>query len=276
MRASALVASLLAFVALTRAALPTIAHAQDGAAPSEDDRCDEYGGSDADVSARIADVRASIGRHEDDMRHWWTAFLTLHTVMMGASLTLAITAPDDGPTASGSLASAVAPHGGRIELSVQALSSFLGLVTLLTSTSPLLGAGGQLDSMPDSTPEERLAKLAVAESLLRRSADGVSFVRGPVSSLLSSGYGLAASLTLVGLGRTLGPILLAAGSSVIGQGRILLHPWGIRDEWRRYSRAHADAGCPPVPPSAEMLSARTAPRWSLGAFGAGASFELAF
>jgi hypothetical protein len=235
-------------------------HAQDvtpAAAATEEDRCAE----------RIADVRASIGRHEDDMRHWWTAFLTLHVVMMGASLTFAITAPDDGTPFQ---------HGGRIELSIQAFSSFLALVTLLTSTSPLIGAGGTLDAMPDGTPEERLAKLAAGESLLRRSADGVSFIRSPLSSLLSAGYSLAASATLLGLGRTTGGILMAAGSAVIGQGRLLLHPWGIRDEWRRYERAHADAGCPPPPPSPEVLTARTAPRWSLEAMGPGVSFLLAF
>lgn len=224
-------------------------------------RCAEFGDEDDAVAMRLADARASIGRHEDDMRHWWSAFLALHAVMMGASLTFAITAPDDG---------------GRIELSVQAISSGLGLITLLTSTSPLIGAGGHLDSMPEGTPEQRLAKLVEAESLLRRSADGVSFIRGPLSSVLSAGYGLAASLTLLlGFQRTVGALLLAAGSSVIGQGRLLLHPWGIRDEWRRYRRLHGDAGCALPPPSAEILAARVAPRWAFS-FGAGISFHLSF
>lgn len=253
--------SALALTLLLATAAPRRAHAQIDAAGAEAERCAEFG-DDADVRARITDVRARIARHEDDMRHWWSAFLALHTVMMGASLTFAITAADDG---------------ARVELSIQSLSSLLGLVTLLTSTSPLIGAGGHLDAMPESTPEERLAKLVAAESLLRRSADGVSFVRGPVSSLLSSGYGLAASLTLLlGFQRYVGSILLAAGSAVIGQGRLLLHPSGIRDAWQAYERAHGDAGCQPAPPSSEVLAARTAPRWSLGAFGAGVSFVLAF
>lgn len=264
---SPLCASILALaLSVGTASPPATARAQDSTAVSEE-RCALGELDDASVSARIADVRASIGRHEDDMRHWWSGFLALHAVMMGASLTFAITAPDDGTPFR---------HGGRIELSVQALSSFLGLVTLLTSTSPLIGAGGRLDSLPEGTPEERLVKLVEAESLLRRSADGVSFVRGPLSSLLSAGYSLAASATLLGFERPIGALLLAGGSAVIGQGRLLLHPWGIRDEWRRYQRVHADAGCPFSSPSPEVLAARTAPRWSLDAYGAGVSFVLAF
>jgi hypothetical protein len=238
---------------------PSRGRAQDDAV--ETARCAEFGDEDDAVAARLADARAAIGRHEDDMRHWWSAFLVLHSVMMGASLTFALTAPDDG---------------ARAELSVQAISSGLGLITLLTSTSPLIGAGGHLDSLSESTPDDRLRKLVEAESILRRSADGVSFIRGPLSSVLSGGYGLAASLTLLlGFQRTTGAILLAIGASVIGQGRLLLHPWGIRDERRRYRRAHEDAGCPLPPPPPEVLSARLAPRWAF-TFGAGLTFHLAF
>lgn len=248
-----------AALALVLVISPAAVRAQDAAAEAA--RCEEFGDDDASVRSRLADARAAIGRHEDDMRHWFSAFLVVHSVMMGASLTFAITAPDDG---------------ARIELSVQALSSFLGLATILINTPPLVGAGGRLDGMPEGTPEERLLKLVQAETLLRSSAESVSYVRGPVNSLLTSGWGLASSLTLlIGFQRVTGSILLAIGSSVIGQGRILLHPWGIRDEWTRYQRAHADAGCS-LPTPTEVLAARVAPRWSFGAFGPGVSFTLAF
>lgn len=227
----------------------------DRALAQDETACDEVP-DDAAVRARIAEVRAAIGAHEPDMRHWWTAFLIVHGVMGGVQLTLFVSAPEDGP---------------RADFGMQALSSFLGMSTLLISTPPLMGAGGTLDGMAEDTEEARLVKLESAESLLRRSADAVSFVRGPISSLLTTGYGEAASLVLLlAFNRPTAAMLLAAGSALLGQGRLLLHPWGIRDAWRDYQRRHPDAGCtwsarPPTPLA-----------WSFAPFGAGLSFQLRF
>jgi hypothetical protein len=210
--------------------------------------CDEAP-DDRAVRARLDEVRAAIASHEPDMRHWWSAFLIVHGVLGGVQLTLFVSAPDDGP---------------RADFGMQALSSFLGMATLL-------GAGGTLDAMPEDDEEDRLVKLTSAEGLLRRSADAVSFVRGPLSSLLTTGYGEAASLVLLlAFGRPSASILLAAGSALLGQGRLLLHPWGIRDAWRDYRRRHLDAGCD--------WSARPAPAlaWSFTPFGAGLGFQLRF
>lgn len=228
---------------------PGAAFAQDGAV------CEDIP-DDAEVSQRIAEIRAAIATHEPDMRHWWSAFLIMHGVMGGVQLTLFVSAPEDGP---------------RADFGMQALSSFLGMATLLISTPPLLGSGGTLDDLPDGTPEERLTKLASAESLLRRSAEAVSFVRGPVSSLLTTGYGEAASLVLLlAFNRPTAAILLAGGSALLGQGRLLLHPWGIRDAWRAYQRRYPEAGCTRAPAPPPALA------WSFAPLGAGLSFQLHF
>ena len=237
----------LALVAAPACAGPACAQAEPVCDDAPDDRA---------VRARLSEVRAAIAAHEPDMRHWWSAFLIVHGVLGGVQLTLFVSAPEDGP---------------RADFGMQALSSFLGMATLLISTPPLLGAGGTLDAMPEDDEDDRLVKLASAEGLLRRSADAVSFVRGPLSSLLTTGYGEAASLVLLlAFGRPSASILLAAGSALLGQGRLLLHPWGIRDAWRDYRRRYPDAGCD--------WSARPPPAlaWSFTPFGAGLGFQLRF
>lgn len=231
---------------------PLVVRAQDDEA-----RCLTEGPSDAEVRERLAVARAAIGAHEPDMRHWYTAFMIMHGVMGGVQITLFIAAADDGQ---------------RADFGFQALSSVLGMATLLVSTPPLLGAGGTLDGMPESTEEERRIKLVSAESLMRRSSDAVSFVRGPVSSLLTTGYGLAAStVLLLAFERPSAALLLAGGTALIGQGRLLLHPWGIRDAWTAYRRRYEDAGCPFDAPARPIAT-----NWSFGTYGLGLSFNLTF
>ncbi len=216
-------------------------------------RCQDFGLDDGDVSARIHDIRARIAHHEPDMRHWVTAVGVLHGALIGAELVLTFTASGDGP---------------RNEGIIGTLSSTLGLVTLLASFPPLVGAGGTLDGMPEDTPEQRVAKLVRAEQLLRVSAEGVAFVRGPVASLLSAGYvgvvaGVLLALPLIPSlqlsPRPTGAYVLAAGGVVLGQGRILVHPDGILHEWRRYRALHPDAGC-----AAPVAAPTASVRWEIG------------
>lgn len=259
----------LLFVVVVLCALaPSAARAQEPIPdPTEEeaDRCDEFGLDDEQVTERLHDVRARIARHEPDMRHWLTAFAVLHGALLGAEMVLAITANGDGP---------------RNEGIIGAISSGLGLVTLLASFPPLIGAGGTLDAMPEDTPEQRLTKLVRAERLLRESADATAFVRGPVASLLSAGYVVVvASLLatpLFGPPRTTGAMVLAAGGVVLGQGRILVHPDGILHEWRRYRFLHHDAGCEPavLPQVAASLAWRFGPAGFAG--GGGLGFQISF
>ncbi len=233
---------LSASLAVLAAAAPALAQE-----PSEAEiaRCQDFGLDDADVTARIHDIRARIEQHEPAMRHWLTAAAVLHGALLGAELVLGFTANGDGP---------------RNEAIIGAISSGLGLVTLFTSFPPLVGAGGQLDAMPEDTPEQRLSKLVRAEAILHASADGVSFVRGPVASLLSAGYvAVVASLLATVFQRESGAYVLAAGGVVLGQGRLLVHPDGILHEWRRYWFLHPDAGCEPV-----VRPTSIALNWSVG------------
>jgi hypothetical protein len=215
------------------AAILVVSLAYAGPARAQDDstRCEGFGLDDAEVTARLHDVRARIARNEPDVRHWLAAFSVLHAALLGGEMVLGFTASSDG---------------GRVDAVIGAISSGLGLATLLISFPPIVGAGGTLDDMPEDTPEQRLAKLVRAERLLHDSADATSFVRGPVASLLSAGYvAVAASIQIVGFGREVGGYVLMAGGIVLGQGRLLLHPDGTLHDWRRYRFLHPDAGCEP-------------------------------
>ena len=233
-------------------------HAQDPDA--EATRCIDFGTDDAEVQARIADIRARIAHHEPDTRHWFTAWSTVFGTLLGVELTIAFTAANDG---------------ARIDAAVSTLSVGLGLITQLIAFPPLFGAGGQLDAMPESTPDERLRKLVAAEHVLRRAADAVRFARGPIGPVLSGLYSTAANAVLIiAFGRTVAAYIGVIGGLILGQGRILSAPGGIDHEWRSYQRAHADAGCAIGTAPSTPLSWQLTPSGSSS--GGGLSFQLTF
>lgn len=204
---------------------------------ADDPVCEDL--PDAEVEARLRQVRGFVRHHEPDMRHWATAFLSLHLAMVGVQLSLAITADNEGAIVDGW---------------VGVLSSTLGVGTLLISWPSLIGAGDAIDELPTGTPEERRYALARAEQRMRRASDQVGFVRSPFNVTLNALYlGAASSFTLIGWGRVSGAFILSAGGSIIAQGRVLLLPTGIREEWLRYHRRHPDAGCEPLVVSAPSV-----------------------
>lgn len=108
---------------------------------------------------------------------------------------------------------------------------------------------------------------------MRRASDQVAFVRSPFTTILNALYvGGAGAFTLVGWGRVTGGLILAAGGSVLSQGRVLLFPTGIREEWLRYHRRHPDAGCEPTP----LAGRATGPSVTVLPNGLGASMLLVF
>ncbi len=250
--------AVLLSLAVASAASP--ARAQD---PADDAaRCLDFGADDADVTARIADIRARIAHHEPDTRHWFTAWSTVFGALLGAELTITFTAATDG---------------ARVDGIVSTVSVALGLVTQLIAFPPTLGAGGHLDAMPESSPDERLAKLVVAEQLLHRASDAVHFAQGPIGPILSGLYSIAAnSLLLIAFSRTVAAYIGVVGGLILGQGRILSAPDGMAREWRTYRAAHADAGCalPVGGGSAASLDWRVTPTATMG--GAGLSFGMTF
>ena len=225
--------------------------------------CSDEAPPDDEVRRRLAWIEARIDDTEDDVRRWFGAFVVIHTLLAGIQLTLAISTPSDD---------------SRPDFIVNAIGGGLGLVTLLISTPPILGAGDFVRSLARDTPEDRLAAMRAAEARLRRSAEASSFVRSELSSIASALYVEAASLTLLFLGRTTGAFTHAIGGTILGQGRLLLHPTGAIDAWRTYQARHPDAGCraddvPRADAAAPALGLAPA---ALGRGGVGVSLTLSF
>jgi hypothetical protein len=184
---------------------------------------------DAQVRARLAALATRVEAEEPATRRWWTSFMLLHGTMATGAAILAGSAQDEG---------------FRNEMLVGLASSALGFVSLVVLAPPMVGAGDGLRALPESTPEERLHKLRIAEGVFRRSAENIDLLRGWFPATLSSLYVTAAASTLLfAFERPSGAIIHSVGGVLLGLGRILLRPTDSRDTWRRYARAYPDATC---------------------------------
>ena len=222
--------------------------------------CPEIAPSDAEVTRRLAWIGARFEDTEDDVRLWWGGFVAFQTLLVGIQLTLLFAADEDSE---------------RIDPIVSGTGSAVGLATLFAFFPPILGAGDLMRSLPRETPEERLASLRVAEARLRASAAASSDVRNDISAVVSLVYNEAASLTLLFLGQTIPAFMQAGGGILVGLGRMLLHPTGAIDAWRRYSARHPDAGCEAVAARDGGLRFAIAPV-GLGPGGGGLGLALGF
>lgn len=212
---------------------------------------------DAEVRARTDVLMRAVRREEPAVRRWWSSFALLHSVMAAGAAIIAASAQDEGQ---------------RNEMLVGVTSSALGLATLVIFTPPLLGAGDALRAQPADTPEERLHRLRMAERTLAKAAAGTEFLRSWVPASLTTLYvSAAASTLLLAFERPQGAIIHSIGGAVLGLGRVLLHPTGARDRWRRYLRAHPDADCQPAPETASLE-----PRARLVGYGLGLGLRVDF
>jgi len=221
----------------------------------EPDVCPEL--TDEEVASRLREVRNTFEHHEPDMRHWATAFLSLHLTMVAVQASLAITADNEGAIVDGW---------------VGTISSSLGVITMLISFPPLLGSGGMMDEADVTTPRLRRIALARAEQRFRRDSDAVNAARGVVNPILNAVYlGGVGIFTLAGWNRVTGAFITSAGGTVLAQGRALLHPSGIRDAWRVYLRRYPNAACEP-----DVASAESSVQINLVPYGLGAAIRGTF
>lgn len=186
--------------------------------------------SDGEVRARLELVRGYVRADEAPARRWYTTFLFLHGAMAAGAAMLA--------------ASGDRNEGQQVDMTVNTISSTLAVITMLTATPPIVGAGGTIAAMPDATPEQRLAQLRVAEDVLRREAGAIDFLDSWLAATGTALYTTAASTTLlVAFDRLSASYTTILGGIVLGHGRILLRPRAARGRWQRYRRRFPDAAC---------------------------------
>jgi hypothetical protein len=212
--------------------------------------------TDSEVRRRLEVLSNHVRHEEPPIRRWWTSFALLHLTMASSSAILAASAEDEG---------------FRNEMLVGLTGSVLAVTTLLIFSPALLGAGDTLRGLPDTTPEERLYKMRIAENILHRSASTVDLLHSWFPSTLTTLYVTAASgVLLLAFERTTGAYTHMIGGSILGLGRVLLHPTGSRDAWRRYFRAHPDADCE------EITAPSPGASWQLTPYGIGAGLRVTF
>lgn len=214
--------------------------------------------SDAEVRERLSLVGGYVRAEEPGARRWYTTFLFLHGAMAAGAAILAASGDQN--------------EGQQVDMTVNTISSTLAIITMLTATPPLVGAGGTLASMPEETPEQRLAKLREAEDILRRETNAIDFVDSWLAATGTALYTTAASTTLlVAFDRLSAAYTTILGGIVLGHGRLLLRPRGSRGLWRRYRRRYPEAAC-----EEPMPDPLAAPSWTVGPHGLGVGFTLRF
>jgi len=239
-------------LALVLLLVPSVGHADDRPVCGETP-------TDTEVTQRLRMLRDYVRQDEPAARRWYTSFMLLHATMA---------------IVGGMLAGAGAVDGNenqQVDMTVNTISSTLAMLTLVTSTPPLMGAGGTLDGMPVETPEDRLRALREAEDILRRDANAVDFVTSWLPATGTALYTSAAATTLlVAFDRVSGAFVHVAGGAILGLGRLLLRPTDSRDRWRHYHRRYPDAACE------QVVATAPRPTFRIGAGGPGVAFSLHF
>ncbi len=118
--------------------------------------------TDAQVTARLAKITAALETGERDARLWWGSWLGIFGASMLTSDLLSYTATD--------------PATQRVNR-IGAARSALGVFSVVLLDFPAAHGPAKLRALPESTPDERKAKLRAAETTLRNAAKVEQFSR---------------------------------------------------------------------------------------------------
>lgn len=192
--------------------------------------------SDDPTRARLQFIEQSLAQAEPALTCWYDGWL------------LGYTALTFGQTMAATMASQLESRPEerralRAGMVAGAATSAVGALALLLSRPTGTGAARALALMPDSTAEQRAAKLARAEALLRATAEEEAMGVGWITHAANVAVNLAAGLVL-----WLGYDLLQDGAVTFGSGwavgavQIFSQPTQAIDDWATYrQRFHGEA-----------------------------------
>jgi hypothetical protein len=199
---------------------------------------------DAEVTARLASIRATLDRGKVTANVWWIGWIAIQggsTAAFGA-LAIADRRSPDMPVDA-----------------VNAGVSAIGLTMLIVMPFVPAYAPYELRKLPEDTPAARRAKLAAAEDWLRRSAETEELGCGWLVHLLNFGVAAAGGLLLAFAFETTDwrdglynfTLLFATGEL-----QVATQPTRAMRGWKAYERRYA-----PVPQAADRveISAFAAP-----------------
>lgn len=184
--------------------------------------------SEGELRARIDYIERALEGDEKQARWWWYGWLSIHSVLFASQVFLAtaecdlgVVACEDGKDRASSVAGAI---GGG-----------LAVLTLLVQPFSPAFAGNRLDDLPDGNLEQLRHKLAAGERLLEDAAADERRWTAPLQHFVLAGWILGNSLVLpLAFDEDVDAAVLAGGSLVIAETRILTAPTDAAVAWDRY------------------------------------------
>jgi len=237
------------------------AYAQQTVAPSEEQ-----------VKERLGFIENALDKGQPRARTWFYGWLGAYSVGTAVQWGLSrahwndLKPADDSPDAP-----MVHDRGFAQDMLVGGGTTALGVIGLLID--PFLPAQGarKLKPLPESTPDERLAKLARAEEILRQCAERERAGQGFATHLLNIGVNAAAGIVTAAAFKrpwTDGLLTFAAGEAV-SLVNIYTQPRRAIHDWQNYEvRLKGRPG--------DVVPEPTERRWSLSLFPGGFSFGLSW
>ncbi|MEO7327078.1 MAG: hypothetical protein ABI193_00775 [Minicystis sp.] len=195
---------------------------------------------DRDVSARLAFLVGVHERDEPRMRLWYDSWTSGFAALALAQTGVALGTED---------------RSTRISSVAGAIKATIGVVGMLVRPAVSRTAATKLRAMPEGTPEEKRAKLALAESLLQKSAVQERSRRAWPALLGAAIINLTSTYILwAGYHEYRGGWLGLGGGVVVAQVQFWTQPQGATVAWNAYARGQYQG---PPPPAPSMFS------WSL-------------
>ncbi len=151
--------------------------------------------SDDEVKARLGFIQTALDAGRGRARTWFYGWLGGYAAATAVQGGLAIANAKDIKPVSDAVSDDVnSDRKFAADMLVGGATTALGIVGLLIDPFTPLSAPGTLRSLPEGTPEERLAKLRTAEDLLRQCARREKDGRGLTTHLLNLGVNGAAGV----------------------------------------------------------------------------------
>jgi hypothetical protein len=227
--------------------------------------------SDDQVRERLSFIERALDAGRPRARLWLYGWLGAYSAGTAVQWGLAAghwndTKPGDGPDSP-----PVRDREFAQDMLVGGATTALGVVGMLIDPFVPASAPGRLKSLPETTSEERRAKLEAAEDLLRRCARREREGRGWGTHLLNLGVNAAAGAVTAAAFRrpwTDGLITFAAGEAV-SLLNIFTQPTRAVRDWQAYQ--DLGRGDPPDP-----APAGSSPAVSVALFPRGLSLSLAW
>jgi len=227
---------------------------------------------DDQVRERLDFIQNALESAKPRARTWWYGWMAAYGAGTAVQWGLSIghwndTQPaDDSPDAP-----RVKDQAFAQDMLVGGATTALGFIGLLTDPFLTASGAGGLKSLPDSTPEERRAKLEKAEDLLRRCALREIKGRSWGTHALNLGVNAAAGIVTAAVFKrpwTDGLLTFAVGEAV-SLANIFTQPRRAKQAWLKYGDRYLN-------PTGDIDPESPESRWSLGVFPGGFSLSLAW